>query len=116
MNDEKWQALVQLALKNFDDVSYTTKDLLAETADGTVKQGSQDVLEFRNDNGHFRVVRENKPVVLDKKMHYSHRAGESARTEYTLSETEFSHKIQFYIEDDLGEWTKLESENLNIFQ
>ncbi len=112
MNDEHWQALVEQAKKNFQDVAISTEDLLAETSDGMSRQGSMDVLEFTNDAGTFKLVRENRPVVLDKKMHYSHRQGDSARTEYVLSDTEFSHKLLFYKQDNYGEWQELDAANL----
>lgn len=112
MNDERWQALIEQAKKNFSDVAVSTDDLIVETGDGLVKQGSIDVLEFTNDIGTFKLVRENRPVVLDKKMHYSHRQGDSARTEYVLSDTEFSHKLLFYKQDSSGDWREIESANL----
>lgn len=112
MIDERWNMLVEQAKKNFKDVSVYTEDLIAETQDGAVKNGTVDILEFTNSTGTFKIVRENRPVVLDKKMSYSHRQGDSARTEYVLSDTEFSHKVRFY-KDDLGDWIELDSENLN---
>jgi hypothetical protein len=113
MNNERWEALVQQAKKNFKDVSLENADLNVETADGLVNQGTEDILTFTNENGRFMIVRENKPQVLDKKMHFSHRQGDSARTEYTFSDTELSHKIRMYMEDDMGEWQELETENIN---
>ena len=115
MTNEKWDQLVEQAKQTFEDVTYLTDDLYVETADGEVQQGTQDVLEFSNDHGVFRVVRENKPVVLDKKMHYSHRQGDSARTEYTFSDTEFTHKVRIFALDDDDQWQELDSESLNIF-
>ncbi|MBU6447818.1 hypothetical protein KGQ24_03190 [Patescibacteria group bacterium] len=112
MNNEHWNALVEQAKKNFSDVAVSTEDLTVETGEGFVKQGSIDVLEFTNDAGTFKLVRENRPVILDKKMHYSHRQGDSARTEYVLSDTEFSHKLLFYKQDDYGDWHEIESANL----
>lgn len=106
--------LVDQAKKNFQDVALYTEDLLAETPDGLVKQGTQDILEFTNTGGKFKIVRENKPVVLEKKEHYSHRQGDSARTEYVFSETEFSHKAKFYKEDAMGEWQELSADSLGV--
>src|SRR6266481_4820852 len=107
MTDEKWQVLIENAQKNFDNVRVYIEDLVVETSEGEVKQGSVDVLEFSNERGHFKIVRENKAIVLEKKMHFSHRQGDSARTEYVLSNTEKSHKIVAYIKDRYGDWKKL---------
>jgi hypothetical protein len=115
MTDEKWQMLIENVKKNFSNVSISTEDLFAKTADGEVKQGTQDILQFENEQGRFRVVRQNKPVLLEKKMHFSHRQGDSARTEYKFSDTELSHKILVYKEDNMGEWQSLSTESMNIF-
>lgn len=115
MNDEKWNLLVERAKEKFDDVSLSTEDIIAETSEGLVKQGTKDILEFSNPAGTFRVVRESRPVLLEKKMHYSHRQGDAARSEYVFSDSEFSHKVCIYKENLSGDWEKIDSENLNIF-
>ena len=114
MTDEKWESLVEMAKKNFKNVSLETEDLLGPSADGDVKQGTQDVLEFENAQGRFRVVRETRPVLLEKKMHFSHRQGDSARTEYVFSDKEMSHKIVVYLEDTQGEWTKIDGNTFGL--
>jgi hypothetical protein len=68
MTDEKWQQLVETAKQHFAGVELTTEDLIMETQDGPQKQGTQDVLEFDHSDGkRYRLVRENRPVVLEKK-------------------------------------------------
>ena len=114
MTEEKWQQLVELAKQNFEDVSLETEDLFVETGEGDVVAGTQDILAFTNQRGKFKVVRENKPVLLDKKMHFSHRQGDAARTEYTFSDSEKSHRIFFYMEDKSGEWQKIDASSLGL--
>lgn len=114
MNDERWAMLVDQAKKNFDDVSLSTEDLYVPTGEGDVKQGTQDILEFTNEKGTFRIIRENKPALIDKKMHYSHRAGDAAKTEYVFSDTETVHHVRFFKQDYAGDWEEIESENLNF--
>ena len=115
MDDEKWQLLIERVKDKFGDAILHTEDLLRSTGQGEVQQGTQDILEFTSPLGRVRLVRENKPVLLDKKMHFSHRQGDSARTEYVFSENEFSHKLVIYKEDRNGEWTKLDAEAANLF-
>lgn len=114
MNDEKWEALIEQVKTKFGPVELHTEDLLVETGTELVKQGTQDILEFTTEMGNIRIVRENKPVLLDKKMHFSHRQGDSARTEYVFSDTEFSHKIFVYREDQNGDWRKIEADAANF--
>ena len=115
MNDDRWQQLVEMAKKNFKDVTLTTEDLMVETMDGPQNQGTQDVLIFDHVDGvRYKLVRENRPVVLEKKQHFSHRAGDTARTEYKFSDTEFSHKLRVFKEDDLGEWEEITLDKLRL--
>lgn len=114
MTDDKWQQLVEVAKKNFQRVQLHTEDLVMDTPDGPAVQGTQDILEFENPAGTFRVIRENRPVVLEKKQHYTHRPGDTARTEYKLSDTEFSHKLRVYKEVDFDEWEEVTLDKLGL--
>lgn len=115
MNDDRWQQLVEMAKKNFSGVEITSEDLIMETQDGPIKQGTKDILEFNHpDASRYRLVRENRPVVLEKKQHFSHRMGDTARTEYKHSDTEFSHKLRVYREDRMGEWEEITLDKLGL--
>lgn len=123
MQDEKWQQLAEAAQKNFKQVSLVTEDLVMDTPqyhsvrgtqDGPVKQGTQDILIFQSPAGKFKLVRENKPVVLEKKELYSHRPGQTAQTLYKFSETEFSHKLKVYKEVDFDEWEEVTLDKLGL--
>ena len=115
MQDEKWQELVETAKKHFQSVTLTKEDLVMDTQDGPVVQGTQDVLEFKHPTGtRYRLIRENKPVVLEKKELFSHRAGQSAQAQYKFSETEFSHKLRVYKEVDFDDWEEITLDSLGI--
>ncbi len=115
MTDEKWNELIERAKQKFADVSAYTEDLLVATGEGEQKQGTRDVLEFSTPLGNFRIVRENKPVLLEKKMHFSHRQGQAAHSEYLFSDTEFTHKVFIYKEDPRsGEFDKVDPENIGF--
>ena len=114
MNDEKWEQLVQAAKNHFEDVSLKTEELLRETQDGPQKEGTQDVLEFEKNGERFRLVRENRPAVLEKKQFFSHRMGDTARTEYKLSDTEFSHKLRVYKELGYDDWEEVTLDKLGL--
>lgn len=115
MQDEKWEQLIELARQHFKNAQLSKEDLIVETPDGPQKQGTQDVLEFLHPSGDkYRLVRENRPVVLGKKEMYSHRAGQSAQTQYKFSETEFSHKLRVYKEEGFDEWEEITLDSLGI--
>lgn len=115
MQDERWQQLVEMVKKHFANVSLHTEDLIIETPDGPVKQGTKDVLELDHpDSSRYRLVRENRPVVLEKREHYTHRMGATAKVEYKHSKTEFSHKLRVYKADRLGEWEEITLDRLGL--
>lgn len=115
MTDEKWEQLAEAARKNFKGVKLTREDLIMDTQDGPVKQGNQDVMVFDHPaGGRYKLVRENKPVVLEKKELYSHRVGQSAQTQYKFSETEFSHKLRVYKEVDFDDWEEITLDSLGL--
>ena len=115
MNDEKWEALVEMAKKNFLEVVLKNEDLIKNTPEGEKVEGTQDILEFEHSGGErYRLVRENRPAVLDKKQFFSHRMGDTARTEYKFSDTEFSHKLKVYKEVDMDEWEEITLDSLGL--
>lgn len=116
MTDDRWKELVQMAEKNFSDFSYyPDQDLIFETEDGSEKIGSKDILEFTNPSGKFKIVRENRPALLEKKMSFSHQQGHSAKTDYIVSDTDMVHRVRFFMEDDMGEWKEMNIHNLSMF-
>lgn len=115
MQDERFQELVEMAKKHFKNVKLTLEDIIVDKEDGPQKQGTQDVLEFEHPNGdHYKIVRENRPVVLEKKELYSHRAGQAAQTLYKFSDTEFSHKLRVFKEVDFDEWDEITLDRLGL--
>lgn len=114
MIEEKWQDLVTTAQKHFKNVSLTREDLIMESKDGPIVAGTQDILVFENPAGRFKVIRENRPVVLEKKEVFSHRAGQAAETHYKFSDTEFSHKIRVFKEVDFDEWEEITLDRLGL--
>src|SRR3989344_3105243 len=115
MNDDRFQQLVEMAGKNFKNVQLSTEDLIRETEDGPIKQGTKDVLVLDHPSGvKYKMERENRPVVLEKKQHFSHRMGDTARTEYKHSETEFSHKLRVYKEVGFEEWDEITLDRLGL--
>jgi|SRR6185503_2876915 len=114
MTDEKWAQLVDIAELQFQNVEKKTEPYLHTTQDGQEEQGTQDILIFENPAGRFKLVRINRPKVLGKTEHYSHRAGDTARTEYQLSDTEMSHKLEVYKDAGYDDWEEATLESLGL--
>ena len=114
MTNERWQQFIDLAQEQFENVDVQNEDLIFETEEGPQKQGTIDTLTFERGGDTFKLERENKPMVLDKKMHFAKRASDTARAEYVLSETEFSHKLRVYKENMNGDWDEISTESLGL--
>ena len=114
MQDDRWQQLVEMAQEHFKNVKLVSEEIILQTEDGPQQRGSKDILTFENASGRFKLERENKPVVLGKTEHFSHRMGDTARTEYKFSETELSHKLRVYKEVDFEDWEEVTLDKLGF--
>lgn len=114
MTDEKWQQLIDIAEMQFNNVEVKTEDLIVTTEEGQQKQGTKDILIFENPKGRFRMVRENRPKILEKIEHYSHRQGDTARTEYKMSDTEVTHKLKVYEDVGYDDWEEVTLDKLGL--
>lgn len=113
MTNEKWEQFIETAQASFQNVIVTTEDMQDEK--GEFAPGTIDSVEFTMPDGtNYKVIRENKPVVLEKKMHYSHRQGDTARSEYILSDTDFSHRVRVFKKDEDMEWEEIRADSLGL--
>jgi hypothetical protein len=111
MDNDKWEALKEELKRKFEVEDEHFEDLIMHSGDGDVVSGKTEVIIFETPMGKIKLARESKPVVLGKKEIYSHQQGKSARTEYTFSDTEFSHKIKAYKWDDYNDdWKEIDAE------
>jgi hypothetical protein len=114
MDTDRWEQIKENIKSKFPIEEEGTEDLTMDTKDGLVNSGSAEFLVVKTPLGRIKLAFEKHPVVLDKKFHYSHRAGQAARTEYEFSDTEFSYKIKAYKWDDLEEnWTEIDAANFS---
>ncbi len=115
MTDDRWEQFTEDSKTRFKDV-VIKDETWSDDRGEEIQTGIQNVVEFSlpGTGDRFRVVRENRPLVLDKKLHYSHRQGDTARTEYVISDTELSHKIKVFKEDDYGDWQEVKAGELGL--
>lgn len=114
MTDERWQQFIELAEEQFDNVEVSSTELTVQTEDGPEVRGSIDTLLFERDGDYYKMERENKPLILERKEHYAKRATDTARTEYVLSETELTHKLRVYKENMNGDWEEINLSDLGM--
>jgi len=101
MNDEKWEELLyKISLKSELDRKVETEDEGRTTVETVV---------FDVGTGKMKLQRVSKPLVIDKKMHYSKRIGGGATAEYVYSETERVHRVNLYRwDEDESAWIEVE--------
>jgi hypothetical protein len=112
MDIDHWQQLKENLKSKFEVEEEGIEDLTMDTSDGTVVTGSSDFMVIQTPVGRVKLAFEKKPMVLDKKEHFSHRAGQNARIEYQFSENEFTYKLRAYKWNDIDEvWEEIDAEN-----
>ncbi len=112
MDIDRWLQLKESLKGKFSIDEEGLEDLIMDTQDGPVKQGVSEFLVMQTPMGRMKLACEKRPKVLDKKFIYSHRAGQSARTEYQFSETEFTYKLKAYKWNDMEEeWEEIDAES-----
>jgi hypothetical protein len=112
MDKDRFEQIKENIKGKFKVLKEGSEDLLVESQDGMIKQGTVEFLVVETPLGRIKLAFEKRPVVLDKKFIYSHRAGQAARTEYEFSDTEFSYKLKAYKwnnQDD--EWNEIDADS-----
>ena len=109
MTEEKWQNIKGMVKDKFASVEQKTEPLELKTGlTESQNIGQKETLIFDSPLGKVKLEYLTKPVVLDKKEHYSKRMGSSAQTEYILSDTEFVRRMDAYLWKN-DEWEKIDS-------
>lgn len=116
MTLDRWEEIKNNVRKQFPDFETGTEDLITDTAEGQVKQGEAEFLVFASPIGRTKLQLQKKPKVEEKKYHYSHRAGDSARVEYKFSETDSVLTMKAYKWDDTeDEWKEIDASKIPNF-
>lgn len=107
MTDEKWQDLKQNIKEKFD-VTEENEETIQKDDVGNEIIGHLERLTFETPLGDFKLEREVKPKILDKKVHYSHTAGAKGLVEYILSPDETTQKMTaFKLDSNTDQWEEL---------
>lgn len=116
MNDEKWGDIIDLIQQKFGIIEHV-KDEISIGDDFEEDKAREQVesIIFDGPLGRMKVQRITRPVIIDKKAHYTKTQGKGAQIEYTYSEDEFSHRVVAYKWDDLeNNWIEMEAGGLKF--
>lgn len=104
MSPDKWQRIVG----NIKD-KFEVHDEGQEHYDD---EGGVDIdyIEFTSPMGKMRLEYIVKPVILDKKTHYTRRIGSETAVDYVYSQDEKSHQMKAYKWDEAeDDWVEIEA-------
>jgi hypothetical protein len=112
MDIDKWEQLKEELKRKFEIEEEGQEELIMDTQDGEVLRGTANFLIMATPVGRVKLAFEKKPLVLDKRFISSHRAGQAARTEYEMSDSEFTYKLKAYKWNDIDEtWSEIDAEH-----
>jgi len=106
MNDQRWEEVLRRLDKHFGNLEFD------ESEDEETRAVAESVT-WQSPQGRMRLVRTTRPLVVDKKTHYSNRAGGGTHVEYVYSKTESTSRIRlFKWSDPLNDWEEIDATSL----
>jgi hypothetical protein len=106
MNDQRWEEVLRRLDKHFGNLEFD------ETEDEETHAVSESVI-WTSPQGKMKLVRTTRPLVVDKKTHYSNRAGGGTHVEYVYSKTESTSRIRlFRWSDPQNDWDEVDASSL----
>jgi hypothetical protein len=108
MNDQRWEEVLRRLDKQFGSLEF----------DETEDEETQTVVEtviWTSPMGRMKLARSTRPLVVDKKLHFSNRAGGGSHVEYVYSKTESTSRVRLYRwSDAANDWQEMDAGDLGI--
>jgi hypothetical protein len=117
INEEKWQELVEKCKSKFSQVRLEKQAALESLINQEFLYFSlPSSPRFAGEAGQdIKLIWSKRPKVLDKKTHYSNRAGGDVQVDYQYSPDEFTYHLEAEV-DQNGNWVKMDlNEIINYF-
>ena len=89
VTDEKWETLVEQIQRKFGIEAHTQNEPLEDA-------GVREVVIFKSPAGKMKLERVSRPLVLEKRLHYSKRAQSGHSVEYVYSKTEKTYRERLF--------------------
>ncbi|MGE5175005.1 MAG: hypothetical protein ACM3JJ_01415 [Hyphomicrobiales bacterium] len=106
MNDQRWEEVLRRLDKLFGDLEFD------ETEDEETQAVTESVV-WTSPQGRMKLARTTRPLVVDKKLHYSNRAGGGSHVEYVFSKTETTSRIRlFRWSEAMNDWEEIDASAL----
>ena len=108
MNDQRWEEVLRRLDKNFGDLEFD------EVEDGETQAVTEWVI-WTGPQGKMKLARTTKPLVVDKKTHFSSRIGGGTHVEYVYSKTETTSRVRlFRWVESASDWEEVDAAELGL--
>lgn len=108
MSDELWDKIVDKLELSLGEVTIQKLEERQEDDLGHEIISKIERIETEIGGQKIRVEKVVRPVILDKKTHYSHSSSNKTSVEYIVSEDEFSTKVRaFKYNEDFDSWDEI---------
>jgi len=103
MNDQRWEEVLRRLDRQFGDLEF---DEIEDEETRTVTES----VAWQSPQGRMKLLRTTRPLVVDKKLHYSNRAGGGTHVEFVYSETETTSRIRlFRWSEPMSDWEEIDA-------
>ncbi|HSX41133.1 MAG TPA: hypothetical protein VLF21_00645 [Candidatus Saccharimonadales bacterium] len=111
MNDSAWERLIDAvdATCGIDKHSKNMRPL----DDRPDLNETVEVFEFERGGQAYKLERVSGPAIIDRKTHFTHRAGTANRIENIYDEHELGHKVTLY-KNEAGDWQPQDMSALSL--
>lgn len=112
MQEEQWENLLDNLEIKFGKLERRHQTTNSFDDVGNEIKNEEEWVEFETPMGRMKVSRVTRPMIIDKKFHYTHTSGGKGRVEYILSDTEKTHRVILYQWNDLNNnWEEVKTPN-----
>ena len=109
MQDEKWAELIYNLEAKFGELERKTQTTVSKDDAGHERKTSEEWLIFKTPMGKMKLSRITRPMIIDKKFHYTHSTKSKGKVEYIMSDTEKSYNVQLSKWDELkNDWQEVQ--------
>jgi len=108
MNDQRWEEVLRRLDKLFGDLEFD------EVEDEETHAVTETVV-WSGPQGKMKLARTTRPLVVDKKTHFSSRIGGGTHVEYIYSKTETTSRVRlFRWKEALADWEEIDASELGV--
>jgi hypothetical protein len=108
MNDQRWEEVLRRLDKSFGDLEF-------DEIEDEETQAVTETVVWSGPQGKMKLARTTRPLVVDKKTHFSNRAGGGTHVEYIYSKTESTSRVRLYRWNEAtSDWVEVDAAELGV--